>query len=93
MAAVQSPGRGLRRFDEHAAKATKLVEAFSGLETGMAPSNALAALERGAPYMDVPLRLVSMIDLLFAGRSHRIGRVADVLSSGRRTTCSRRSWA
>ena len=66
MAAALSPGRGLRRFDEHAAKAAKLVEEFSGLETGMAPSNALAALKRAAPYMDVPLRVVSVIDLLFA---------------------------
>ena len=66
MAAAHSPGRGLRRFDEHAAKATKLVEEFRGLETGMAPSNALAALKRAAPYMDVPLRVVSVIDLLFA---------------------------
>lgn len=66
MAAAQSPGRGLRRFDEHAAKATKLVDEFCGLETGMAPSNALAALKRAAPYMGVPLRVVSVIDLLFA---------------------------
>ena len=66
MAAAQSPGRGLRRFDEHAAKATKLVEEFRGLETGTAPSNALAALKRAAPYMGVPLRVVSVIDLLFA---------------------------
>ena len=66
MAAAQSPGRGLRRFDEHAAKATRLVEQFSGLETGVAPSNALAALKRAAPSMDVPLRVVSVIDLLFA---------------------------
>ncbi|RYF09631.1 MAG: replication protein C, partial [Oxalobacteraceae bacterium] len=66
MAAAHSPGRGLRRFDEHAAKATKLVQEFCGLEAGMAPSNALAALKRAAPYMDVPLRVVSVIDLLFA---------------------------
>ena len=66
MAVAHSPGRGLRRFDENAAKATKLVEEFCGLETGVAPSNALAALKRAAPYMDVPLRLVSVIDLLFA---------------------------
>ena len=66
MAAVHSPGRGLRRFDEHAAKATKLVDDFRGLDTGMAPSHALAALKRAAPYMDVPLRVVSVIDLLFA---------------------------
>lgn len=66
MAAAHSPGRGLRRFDEHAAKATKLVEEFCGLETGVTPSNALAALKRAAPYMDVPLRVVSVIDLLFA---------------------------
>lgn len=66
MAAAQSPGRGLRRFDEHAAKATKLVDEFCGLETGMAPSNALAALKRAAPYIGVPLRVVSVIDLLFA---------------------------
>ncbi len=66
MAAAHSPGRGLRRFDEHAAKATKLVQEFRGLETGMTPSNALAALKRAAPYMGVPLRVVSVIDLLFA---------------------------
>lgn len=66
MAAVHSPGRGLRRFDEHAARATKLVDEFCGLKPGMAPSNALAALKRAAPYMDVPLRVVSVIDLLFA---------------------------
>ncbi|RYF14024.1 MAG: replication protein C, partial [Oxalobacteraceae bacterium] len=66
MAAAHSPGRGLRRFDEHAAKATKLAEQFCGLETGMAPSKALAALKRAAPYIGVPLRLVSVIDLLFA---------------------------
>ncbi|AYJ84706.1 replication protein C (plasmid) [Sphingomonas paeninsulae] len=66
MAFAQSPGRGLRRFDEHAAKATKLVEEFRGLETGLTPSNALAALKRAAPYMGVPLRVVSTIDLLFA---------------------------
>ena len=66
MAAAQSPGRGLRRFDEHAAKATKLVAEFRGLESGVAPSNALAALKRAAPYMDVPLRVVSVVDLLFA---------------------------
>ena len=66
MAAVHSPGRGLRRFDEHAAKATKLVDDFCGLDAGMAPSHALAALKRAAPYMDVPLRVVSVIDLLFA---------------------------
>ncbi|TPG52224.1 plasmid replication protein RepC [Sphingomonas glacialis] len=66
MAAVHSPGRGLRRFDEHTAKATKLIDAFRGLETGLAPSHALAALKRAAPYMDVPLRVVSVIDLLFA---------------------------
>ncbi|TXC67970.1 replication protein C [Sphingomonas ginsenosidivorax] len=66
MAAAQSPGRGLRRFDEHAAKATKLVEEFRGLDTGIAPSNALAALKRAAPYMGVPSRVVSVIDLLFA---------------------------
>jgi len=66
MAAAQNPGRGLRRFDEHAARATKLVEGFRGLERGMAPSNALAALKRAAPYMAVPLRVISVIDLLFA---------------------------
>ena len=66
MAAAQSPGRGLRRYDEHVAKATRLVEEFRGLETGTAPSNALAALKRAAPYIGVPLRVVSMIDLLFA---------------------------
>lgn len=66
MAAVHSPGRGLRRFDEHAAKATKLVNDFCGLDAGMAPSHALAALKRAAPYMDVPLRVVSVVDLLFA---------------------------
>lgn len=66
MAAVQSPGRGLRRFDENAAKASKLAAEFRGLEDGLAPSNALAALKRAASYMDVPLRVVSMIDLLFA---------------------------
>ena len=66
MAAVHSPGRGLRRFDEHAAKATKLVDEFCGLDAGTPPSHALAALKRAAPYMDVPLRVVSVIDLLFA---------------------------
>jgi len=66
MVAAHSPGRGLRRFDEHAAKATKLVEQFRGLDAGVAPANALAALKRAAPYMDVPLRVVSLIDLLFA---------------------------
>ena len=66
MVVAHNPGRGLRRFDEHAAKAMKLVEEFHGLETGMAPSNALAALKRAAPYMNVPLRVVSVIDLLFA---------------------------
>ena len=66
IAAFQSPGRGLRRFDEHAAKATKLVDDFRGLDAGMAPTHVLAALKRAAPYMDVPLRVVSVIDLLFA---------------------------
>jgi replication initiation protein RepC len=66
MAAAQSPGRGLRRFDENAAKATKLAAEFCGLDAGVSPSNALAALKRAASYMDVPLRVVSLVDLLFA---------------------------
>lgn len=66
MGATQNPGRGLRRFDEHAATATKLADEFCGLEAGISPSNALAALKRAAPYMDVPLRVVSLVDLLFA---------------------------
>ena len=78
MTAVHSPGKGLRRFDEHAAKATKLVEKFRGLETGMAPSNALAALKRAAPYMGIPLRLVSMIDLLFAWTKQQDWQVGQI---------------
>lgn len=66
MSAVHSPGKGLRRFDEHSAKATRLIEDFRGLDTGLAPSHALAALKRAAPYMNVPMRVVSVIDLLFA---------------------------
>lgn len=84
MAAVHSPGRGLRRFDEHAAKATKLIDDFRGLDTGLAPSHALAALKRAAPYMDVPLRVVSVIDLLFAWtkpQDWQVGRIPVVWPS------------
>ena len=66
MAFALSAGRGLRRYDEHAAATNKLTDAFSGLASDLSPSNVLANLKRAAPYMAIPLRIVSLVDLLFA---------------------------
>lgn len=66
MTYAQSPGKGLRRFDEHAAIATRLADNFRGLDVGITPSAALAALKRSSSYMGFPLRVVAVIDLLFA---------------------------
>jgi replication initiation protein RepC len=66
MSVALCPGRGLRRFDEHAAIANRLMDEFRGLDAGVTPSNALSQLKRAAPYMGIPLRVVSVIDLLFA---------------------------
>ena len=63
---AQSPGSGLRRFDEHAANATQLAEEFRGLDTGVSPTTVLGVLKRAAPYIEVDLRVVALVDLLFA---------------------------
>lgn len=66
MSCAQSPGSGLRRFDEHAAFATQLAEEFRGLDAGVSPTTVLGVLKRAAPYIEVDLRIVSLVDLLFA---------------------------
>ena len=66
MSYVQSPGQGLRRFDEHAAAATQLAEEFRGLGPGVTQAAALGVLKRAAPYIGVDLRIISLVDLLFA---------------------------
>jgi replication initiation protein RepC len=60
------PGRGLRRYDERTVIASKLTDTFRGLDKMVSPSNALSALKRAAPYMAIPLRVVALVDLLFA---------------------------
>jgi replication initiation protein RepC len=66
MPTVVNPGTGLRRFDEHVAFTNKLTEKFCGLPDGKTPSHALATLKRAAPYIGIPIRVTSLIDLLFA---------------------------
>ena len=66
MYCAQSPGSGLRRFDENAASATLLAEEFRGLDAGITPTNVLGVLKRAAPYINVDLRIVALVDLLFA---------------------------
>lgn len=60
------PGRGLRRYDERTAIASNLTDTFRGLDKTVGPSNVLSALKRAAPYMAIPLRVVALVDLLFA---------------------------
>lgn len=60
------PGRGLRRYDERTVIASRLTDTFRGLDKMVSPSNALSALKRAAPYMAIPLRVVALVDLLFA---------------------------
>lgn len=60
------PGAGFRRFDGSAAQAERLARDFSGLPEGIGPSQALAAFKRAASYMNMPSRVVQLIDLLFA---------------------------
>lgn len=66
MSRAYHPGKGLRRFDEQAAAAWKLVDGFRGLDPGVTPSMALSALKRAAPYMGIDMRVVAIVDLLFA---------------------------
>lgn len=63
---AQHPGRGLRRYDERTVIASKFTDTFRGLDKTVGPSNALSALKRAAPYMAIPLRVVALVDLLFA---------------------------
>lgn len=60
------PGAGFRRFDAAAAQAEELARAFCGLPQGAGPGHALAAFKRAASYLDVPARVVQLIDALFA---------------------------
>ncbi len=66
MSCAQNPGSGLRRFDEHAASATRLAEQFRGLDAGITPTTVLGMLKRAAPYIDLDQRVVALVDLLFA---------------------------
>ncbi|WP_375383197.1 plasmid replication protein RepC [uncultured Sphingomonas sp.] len=60
------PGAGFRRFDVAAAQAGEIANAFCGLPTGASPGQALAAFKKAASYLDVPARVVQLMDTLFA---------------------------
>ncbi len=66
MAYACSPGAGFRRFDQAAAQAEQLVEAFAGLPANSGPAHALAAFKRAASYMQVPPGIVQLLDVMFA---------------------------
>ncbi|MBB5712063.1 plasmid replication protein RepC [Sphingomonas xinjiangensis] len=63
---ARKPGRGLRRFNEASATADRLCSEFRGLDEGLTPGQALLALKKAAPYSNVPLRMVALMDLLFS---------------------------
>lgn len=60
------PGVGLRKFDQAAATADEFAAKFTGLENALSPGKALTALKRAASYQRIPLRIVTLIDLLFS---------------------------
>ena len=60
------PGVGLRKFDQAAATADEFAAKFAGFENALSPGKALTALKRAASYQRIPLRIVTLIDLLFS---------------------------
>uniref|UniRef100_UPI0035C9C22F plasmid replication protein RepC n=1 Tax=uncultured Sphingomonas sp. TaxID=158754 RepID=UPI0035C9C22F len=60
------PGAGFRRFDNAAASADQLAQAFRGLPEGNGPGQALAAFKRAAVYLAIPPSVVQLVDVLFA---------------------------
>ncbi|UYY79622.1 plasmid replication protein RepC [Sphingomonas sp. R1] len=56
----------MRKFDQAAATADEFAAKFAGFENALSPGKALTALKRAASYQRIPLRIVTLIDLLFS---------------------------
>uniref|UniRef100_UPI0026240487 helix-turn-helix domain-containing protein n=1 Tax=Asticcacaulis sp. TaxID=1872648 RepID=UPI0026240487 len=66
MARAVNPGRGLRKFDQASAMADAYSERFDSLRMDASPGKVLLALKRSASYQRFPLRVITLIDLLFS---------------------------
>lgn len=60
------PGAGLRKYDQAAATADAFAAKFDGVDLSLSPGKVLIALKRAASYERIPLRVITLIDLLFS---------------------------
>jgi replication initiation protein RepC len=66
MSHTKEPGAGFRRFDDHATSAAHFANQFTGLPHAVTHGDALVAFKRAAGYMKIPVKVVHLVDLLFA---------------------------
>ena len=59
-------GDGLRRYDAAAALADQAAKRFNGLPPGLKPGHVLAAFKQASQYLGYPMRVVHLVDALFA---------------------------
>lgn len=62
-------GDGLRRFDAAAALADQTAKRFTGLPAGLRSGHVLAAFKQASQYLGYPMRVIHLIDALFAWTS------------------------
>ena len=66
MSHAKNSGAGFRRFDDRATGAAHFANQFTGLPHAVTHGDALVAFKRAAGYMKIPVKVVHLIDLLFA---------------------------